>query len=38
VIADIPVQDDPEKLADVLVEFWRRNDQVVVGVKKVGDL
>lgn len=32
------VQDDPVKLAETLVEFWRRNERVVVGVKKVGDL
>ncbi|KAI0318603.1 protein phosphatase methylesterase [Amylostereum chailletii] len=31
-------EDDPEKLAEVIVEFWRRNEQVVVGVKKVGEL
>ncbi|ETW82639.1 Esterase/lipase/thioesterase [Heterobasidion irregulare TC 32-1] len=31
-------EDDPVKLAETLVEFWRRNERVVVGVKKVGDL
>ena len=31
-------QDDPTRMADVLVEFWRRNERVVVGVKKVGEL
>ncbi|KAF8150993.1 Alpha/Beta hydrolase protein [Crassisporium funariophilum] len=31
-------EDDPTRLAEILVEFWRRNERVVVGVKKVGDL
>ncbi|VDC04905.1 unnamed protein product [Peniophora sp. CBMAI 1063] len=31
-------EDDPVRLAEILVEFWRRNDRVVVGVKKVGEL
>ncbi|TFK82185.1 protein phosphatase methylesterase [Polyporus arcularius HHB13444] len=31
-------EDDPRRMADVLVEFWRRNERVVVGVKKVGEL
>lgn len=31
-------QDDPGRLAEVLVGFWRRNERVVVGVKKVGEL
>ena len=31
------VQDDPGRLAEVLVAFWRRNERVVVGVKKVGE-
>jgi len=31
-------QDDPTRLAEILVEFWRRNERVVVGIKKVGDL
>lgn len=30
-------QDNPQRLAEILVEFWRRNDRVVVGIKKVGD-
>ncbi|EPS93134.1 hypothetical protein FOMPIDRAFT_150069 [Fomitopsis schrenkii] len=30
-------EDDPRKLAGVLVEFWRRNERVVPGVKKVGE-
>ena len=29
--------EDPERLAEVLVEFWRRNERVVVGIKKVGE-
>jgi protein phosphatase methylesterase 1 len=33
-----PVQDDPSRIAEILVEFWRRNERVVVGVKKVGEL
>ncbi|EJD49825.1 protein phosphatase methylesterase [Auricularia subglabra TFB-10046 SS5] len=31
-------EDDPARAADILVEFWRRNDRVVPGVKKVGEL
>ncbi|EIW57923.1 protein phosphatase methylesterase [Trametes versicolor FP-101664 SS1] len=31
-------EDDPTRMAEVLVEFWRRNERVVVGVKKVGEL
>ena len=31
------LQDDPKRLAEVLVEFWRRNERVVPGVKKVGE-
>ncbi|KAL6307473.1 protein phosphatase methylesterase [Sparassis latifolia] len=31
-------EDDPGRLASVLVEFWRRNDRVTQGVKKVGEL
>jgi protein phosphatase methylesterase 1 len=31
-------QDDPCRIAGILVEFWRRNERVVVGVKKVGEL
>ncbi|KZT73526.1 protein phosphatase methylesterase, partial [Daedalea quercina L-15889] len=30
-------EDDPRRLAEVLVEFWRRNERVVPGVKKVGE-
>lgn len=31
-------EDDPERVAEVLVEFWKRNDRVIAGIKKVGDL
>ncbi|KAI0064955.1 protein phosphatase methylesterase [Artomyces pyxidatus] len=31
-------EDDPSKLAETLVEFWRRNERVVAGIKKVGEL
>ncbi|THH10050.1 hypothetical protein EW145_g1601 [Phellinidium pouzarii] len=31
-------EDNPERLADILMEFWRRNERVVKGVKKVGEL
>jgi len=31
-------EDDPQRIAEILIEFWRRNDRVVAGVKKVGDL
>ncbi|KXN82981.1 Protein phosphatase methylesterase 1 [Leucoagaricus sp. SymC.cos] len=31
-------EDDPTRLGEILVEFWRRNERVVVGIKKVGDL
>jgi len=33
-------EDDPERLAEVLVEFWRRNERITVNIKnlkKVGD-
>jgi len=30
-------EDDPRKLGEVLVEFWRRNERVIPGVKKVGE-
>lgn len=30
-------EDDPSKLAETIVEFWRRNERVIVGVKKVGE-
>ncbi|KAF9002990.1 Alpha/Beta hydrolase protein [Cyathus striatus] len=31
-------EDDPTRTAELLVEFWRRNERVLVGVKKVGEL
>ncbi|PFH51090.1 hypothetical protein AMATHDRAFT_59791 [Amanita thiersii Skay4041] len=31
-------EDDPTRAAEILVEFWRRNERVVIGVKKVGEL
>ena len=31
-------QDDPAYLAEVLVEFWQRNERVTAGIKKVGEL
>jgi len=31
-------EDDPSKLAEILIEFWRRNERVIPGVKKVGEL
>lgn len=31
-------KDNPRRIAEILVEFWRRNERVVVGVKKVGEL
>ncbi|KAI0648689.1 protein phosphatase methylesterase [Trametes meyenii] len=31
-------EDDPTRMAETLVEFWRRNERVVFGVKKVGEL
>lgn len=31
-------EDDPLTLAQTLMEFWRRNERVLVGIKKVGDL
>jgi protein phosphatase methylesterase 1 len=31
-------QDDPRRIAEILVEFWRRNERVIVGIKKVGEL
>lgn len=30
-------QDDPSRLAELLVGFWKRNERVLVGIKKVGD-
>jgi len=31
------LQDNPTSLVEFLVEFWRRNERVLVGVKKVGE-
>ncbi|KAH9176709.1 protein phosphatase methylesterase [Lactarius sanguifluus] len=31
-------EDDPLTLAQTLMEFWQRNERVLVGIKKVGDL
>ncbi|KAF8621972.1 hypothetical protein AX15_007339 [Amanita polypyramis BW_CC] len=31
-------EDDPTRLAEILVEFWKRNERVVIGVKKVGEM
>ncbi|KAF9048870.1 Alpha/Beta hydrolase protein [Panaeolus papilionaceus] len=30
-------EDDPTRLAEIHVDFWRRNERVIVGIKKVGD-
>jgi protein phosphatase methylesterase 1 len=30
-------KDNPTRLAEILVDFWRRNERVVVGIKKVGE-
>ncbi|KAI0667925.1 protein phosphatase methylesterase [Trametes maxima] len=37
-VGHIVHEDDPTRMAETLVEFWRRNERVVVGVKKVGEL
>jgi hypothetical protein len=31
-------EDDPTRVAEVLVDFWKRNERVIKGVKKVGEL
>ncbi|KAI0346301.1 protein phosphatase methylesterase [Trametopsis cervina] len=31
-------EDDPAYLAEVLIEFWQRNERVTIGIKKVGEL
>jgi len=31
-------EDEPTRLAEILVEFWKHNDRVIFGVKKVGEL
>ncbi|EGO24925.1 hypothetical protein SERLADRAFT_370151 [Serpula lacrymans var. lacrymans S7.9] len=28
-------EDDPTRLAEILVEFWKRNDRVIIGVKNI---
>ncbi|KAJ3874369.1 Alpha/Beta hydrolase protein [Lentinula edodes] len=30
-------QDDPTRLAEIMVDFWRRNERLVIGIKKVGE-
>lgn len=30
-------EDNPERLAEIIVEFWKRNERVVAGIKKVGE-
>ncbi|KAF5367808.1 hypothetical protein D9757_010328 [Collybiopsis confluens] len=30
-------EDDPTRLAEIMVDFWRRNERLVVGIKKVGE-
>ncbi|KAJ3766766.1 Alpha/Beta hydrolase protein [Lentinula raphanica] len=31
-------EDDPTRLAQIMVDFWRRNERLVVGIKKVGEV
>ena len=31
-------KDNPIRVAEIMIEFWRRNERVIVGVKKVGDV
>ncbi|KAF5327446.1 hypothetical protein D9619_004998 [Psilocybe cf. subviscida] len=31
-------EDNPTRLAEILVEFWRRNEKMMQGFKKIGDL
>jgi len=31
-------EDNPHRIAEVLVGFWKRNERVVIGVKKVGEV
>ncbi|KAI0805936.1 protein phosphatase methylesterase [Irpex lacteus] len=31
-------EDDPTYLAEVLIEFWQRNERVTIGIKKVGEV
>jgi len=37
-VGHILQEDDPTRLAEILVEFWRRNERVGLGVKRVGDI
>lgn len=37
-VGHIVHEDDPTRLAEILVEFWKRNDRVLKGIKKVGEL
>ena len=37
-ILNVGHQDNPTRLAEIMVEFWRRNERVMVGVRKVGEL
>ncbi|KAJ2918180.1 hypothetical protein MD484_g2256, partial [Candolleomyces efflorescens] len=30
-------EDDPTRIAEIMVEFWKRNERVVVGIKKIGE-
>ncbi|KAJ4480053.1 Alpha/Beta hydrolase protein [Lentinula aciculospora] len=30
-------EDDPTRLAEIMVDFWRRNERLMLGIKKVGD-
>ncbi|PPQ83492.1 hypothetical protein CVT25_006982 [Psilocybe cyanescens] len=31
-------EDNPTRIAEILVEFWKRNERMLVGIKKVGEL
>ncbi|KAF7965931.1 hypothetical protein HWV62_40935 [Athelia sp. TMB] len=31
-------EDNPTKIAEILVDFWRRNERLLAGIKKVGEL
>ncbi|GJJ13707.1 hypothetical protein Clacol_007963 [Clathrus columnatus] len=37
-VGHIVHEDDPVRLAEILIEFWKRNDRVLKGIKKVGEL
>lgn len=30
-------EDDPTGTAKILIDFWRRNERLIAGVKKVGE-